>query len=184
MSTMAEYMARLTGPWCDIQDHLGFLYDTVRSRQDPVVVEFGVRRGNSTAAFLAALEGTSGHLWSGDVAMPEVPVEWFKNPHWTFLPGNDIDLRFKMPQEIDVLFIDTNHDYRHTLAELRTYVPRLAKGGVALLHDTQWDEGDAYLATPTGPVAQALDYFCQEAPYEWTNRGSKPGGYGLGLLYR
>src|SRR5690348_17788993 len=36
----------------------------------------------------------------------------------------------------DVFFLDTSHEYDHTLAELRAYMPRVAPGGVALFHDT------------------------------------------------
>ena len=46
-----------------------------------------------------------------------------------------------LPESIDLLFIDTSHEYEPTLAELRTYAPRLAPGGCIAMHDTISQDG-------------------------------------------
>jgi cephalosporin hydroxylase len=84
-----------------------------------------------------------------------------------------------LPAEVDVLFIDTSHEYGHTLAELRAYMPRVTPGGVALFHDTRifgtWSgEGDTI-----PPVARALDGYCAEAGLSWENLD---GEYGMGII--
>lgn len=185
LSYAQEYERRLHGPWTDIQDHLEFLYDTVRAYESPDVVELGVRSGESTSAFLAALEDiASGHLDSVDINPPQVPQHWFENPQWTFHQGNDLDLQAVLPPEFDVLFIDTSHTYEQTLAELRAFVPRVAPGGIVLMHDTQWLPPAISLTAPGGPVTEALDDWSVETGINWENRLSAPGWYGLGVIKR
>lgn len=181
MSFVEEYQRRLA-KWSDIQDHLPFLYDTVRSYKSPVVVELGTRSGESTSAFLAALETTGGLLYSVDLDHPQVPMDWFANPQWTFCQGNDLDLQAVLPDEINVLFIDTSHTVEQTLAELRAFEPRVAPGGVVLCHDTQWMYPSISLPEPGGPVTQALNIYCKETGLTWVNRASEPGFYGMGVI--
>lgn len=46
-----------------------------------------------------------------------------------------------LPATIDLLFIDTTHDYAPTLAELAAYVPRMSPGGLVVLHDSISQDG-------------------------------------------
>jgi predicted O-methyltransferase YrrM len=147
------------------------------SKGDVVVVELGVRSGNSSAAFLAGVELHGGHVYSVDLSRPKVP--WHGHPQWTFLLGDDIELADDLP-ECDVLFIDTSHHYQHTLIELETYVPKVKPGGVVLLHDTELERPDAAPADdPPFPVRAAVDKFCtaRELVPEYVE-----GCYGLGVI--
>lgn|GEM_PF-1172129 len=159
----------------DIKEYLPFLFETAASYPNVRVLELGTRRGNSTLAFLAAAEAVNGHVWSVDIDRvtdaPDGMMPWRKCPGWTFIQGDDLHpaVRAKLPAEVDVLFVDTSHEYDHTLEECRAYMPRLAPGGVALFHDT----------TSFPPVAQALDTWCEETGRTWENR---PGEYGLGVI--
>jgi Methyltransferase domain len=176
---------------CDISGHLEFLYETVRERGSPLsgkdrgrhcqVAELGVRSGNSTAAFLAALEITRGHLWSVDIRLVQVPAEWNRLATWSFLQASDLSEEAKafIPPQLDVLFIDTNHEQAHTLAELETYGPRVRGGGIICCHDTQWDPSGRQLPEPTGPVALALSQYCEKTGLAWKNR---PGSFGMGVI--
>ena len=142
------YLDRLL-TWSDIQEYMPFLHDTAKSYDKVRVLELGTRAGNSTMAFLAAAEAAGGHVWSGDVTdvrnYPEIsPLT--RVPFWTFVHGSDLDpaVQAQFPAEVDVFFLDTSHEYEHTLAELRAYMPRVAPGGVALFHDTNlcgWADG-------------------------------------------
>ena len=172
--------------WSDIQEYLPFLYEQARSRPGCRVLELGSRKGNSTLAFLAAAQESGGHVWSNDITDvtldPEGMRPWRAHPRWTFTCGDDMDpaVQGLLPAEVDVLFIDTSHEYEHTLAELRAYMPRLAPGGVALFHDTnimgwpgyQWDRD-------IPPVQAALNEWCEEARLSWQNM---PGSYGMGVI--
>jgi len=161
----------------DIRDHLPRLHDEATGG-DVTVLELGVRSGNSTAAFLAAVEEHGGHVHSVDMVRPRVP--WFGHEQWSFYLGDDMLLVNDLPDDVDVLFIDTSHHYRHTLAELAAFVPKVKAGGVVLMHDTELElpEG-APTHDPLFPVRTAIDEYC-------ATRGLTPeyveGCYGLGVI--
>jgi predicted O-methyltransferase YrrM len=161
----------------DIKDHLPRLHEEA-STGDVTVIELGVRSGNSTAAFLAAVEARGGHVYSVDVARPKVP--WFGHQQWAFLLGDDLALADELPDAVDVLFIDTSHHYKHTWAELEVYVPKVRPGGVVLMHDTELEAPDgAPAGDPVFPVRTAIDEYCLTV-------GLTPeyitGCYGLGVI--
>jgi beta-1,4-mannosyl-glycoprotein beta-1,4-N-acetylglucosaminyltransferase len=176
----AEYEARRSVR-SDIVDHLPTLYETVCRYPGARVLELGVRSGTSTSALLAAVDAVDGHLWSMDVIPPQVPAWWADTARWTLTIGDDLgqDVMNAAPAEVDVLFVDTSHAYEHTLAELRTYVPRVRAGGVVMCHDTELEVPAGVGASPPFPVAKALDTFCAETGRSWVNR---PGCYGLGVI--
>jgi cephalosporin hydroxylase len=172
--------------WSDIQEYLPFLHEQAWSRPGCRVLELGARRCTSTLAFLAGVAEAGGHVWSCDVQdvrqLPGGIGMWARNPLWTFVQGDDMDddVQAQLPPVCDLLFIDTSHEYEHTLAELRAYMPRVAPGGIALFHDTNvydWPGYDWHGEVP--PVRQALDEWCAEAGREWENL---PGQYGLGVI--
>lgn len=178
------YLDRLS-KWSDIQEYLPFLHETAKSYPQVRVLELGARRGNSTLAFLAAALPVHGSVVSVDLDpvadFSEGMRRWRGCPWWTFIQGDDMDeaVQAQLPAEVDVLFIDTSHEYGHTLAELRVFMPRVVPGGVALFHDTRifgtWSQpGDTI-----PPVARALDTWCEETGMTWENL---PGEYGLGIL--
>ena len=179
------YLDRLSRA-SDIREYLPFLYQTACSYPGARVLELGTRKGNSTLAFLAAAETVGGHVTSADVADvtadPEGMLPWARCPLWTFVRGDDTDpaVQAALPAAADVLFVDTSHEYEHTLAELRVFMPRLAAGGTALFHDTHVIGWPGY-KPPTGmpPVWQALDEYCRETGLSWQDM---PGHYGLGVI--
>ena len=176
----AEYGARRL-EWSDIVDHLPTLYETVSRYPGARVLELGVRTGTSTSALLAAVAAVGGHLWSVDIYPPQVPSWWADTDYWSLTVGDDLAEAVvnTAPTEVDVLFIDTSHAYEQTLAELRTYVPRVRAGGIVFCHDTEV-EGPSGVGTHTPfPVARALDVFCEETGLTWINR---PGSHGLGVI--
>lgn len=176
----AEYEHRKSTP-SDIVDHLPILNKTIYNHPMAWVLELGVRSGNSTAAFLPAVEDMQGHLWSVDIERPNVPDWWHELEQWSLIVGDDTsaEVADRLPKQLDVLFIDTSHAYDHTLTELRTYVPRVRPGGTVLLHDTEVESPEGVGANPPYPVARALDTFCQEAGMSWVNQN---GCNGLGVI--
>lgn len=172
-----EYETRCYTP-SDIFVHLPFLHRSA-SAGDVKVIELGVRGGNSTAAFLAAVEKHGGHVWSVDIAPPDVP--WGPHPQWTFIHGDDLRVADELPDGVDVVFIDTSHHYAQTLAELETYVPKLRPGGVVLLHDVELERPEGSLMVdPPFPVRVAVDEFCagHGLVVEYI-----AGCYGLGIVH-
>lgn len=167
----------------DLAAHLDYLREQARDR---VVIEIGVRTGISTAAFLSS----AAEVWSCDIHPARVPNSWFRLKDWHFILGSSTDARTAsaMPQRCDTLFIDGSHEYGQTLDELAIYWPRVRPGGLALLHDTQWEPIDPAanagntcreLDAPGGPVTRAIEAFTAAHGLQWSNR---PGSYGLGVI--
>lgn len=181
MTFAYEYQAVLDGgPWTDIRRHLPRLYEITYEYTWSRVLELGVRSGQSTLAFLAAAERTGGHVWSIDIDKPQVPAHWFtRSDIWTFTCGDDRVVNHDYP--VDVLFVDTSHEYQHTLHELDRFMPLVVPGGAALFHDTQWGTWRDACAVPGayGPVACALDTWCEQRGLTWVNH---PGSFGLGEI--
>ena len=186
LSTLRDGLADRLSRWSDIREYLPFLYETARSYDRVRVLELGSRKGNSTLAFLAAAEAADGYVTSADIA-PVIDdfaglYPWKNHRRWAFVQGDDMDpsVQSLLPAQVDVFFLDTSHEYEHTLAELRAYMPRVAPGGTALFHDTniigwpgyRWDG-------KVPPVRQALDDWCAETGRSWENM---PGEYGLGVV--
>ena len=172
----------------DIREYLPYLHDTAKAYPACRVLELGTRKGNSTLAFLAAVEPTRGHVWSVDIdnvtRVPDGMGPWAGCPLWTFTHGDDLHpaVAAAQPPEVDVLFIDTTHFYDHTLEELRLYAPRVAPGGVILCHDTKllvWEALAGPEPEQVPPVRRALGDWCAETGRVWEEI---PGEYGLGVV--
>lgn len=163
------YEQRL-GADTDIRDHLEYFVETCVELDAKHVIELGVRNGNSTVAWLYGLDQTEGHLWSVDPdgrAVGTIPPE-----RWTFVFGLDTDQTVidQLPNQVDVVFIDTTHYYQHTLYELELYVPRVRPGGRVLLHDTELEIPDGSVNEPPFPVKRAVAEYCEANDLRWTNR--------------
>jgi predicted O-methyltransferase YrrM len=179
------YLDRLS-KWSDIQEYLPFLYETAKSYPKVRVLELGTRKGNSTLAFLAGAKTVDGSVTSVDLDRvtdnPDGMLAWRNVPYWRFIQGSDLDeaVQALLPVEVDVLFIDTSHEYEHTLQELRLYMPRVVKGGVALFHDTKLKSWYGYEPPiDAAPVTQALNDYCDQEGISWEEL---PGVYGLGVI--
>jgi predicted O-methyltransferase YrrM len=156
----------------DINEHLPTLYELVLELNAQQVIELGVRWGDSTSAFLAALEQTGGKLWSCDIVEPLAPIAsfWGRCPHWTFVLGDDQDLADEAPDGVDILFIDTSHEYEHTLWEMEHYGSKVRSGGRIVLHDTMIEA-----------VVESIEMFLRDREWEYTNTEACNG---LGIIYK
>ena len=169
----ALYAARSRTP-SDIYQHLPRLHAEA-STGNAQVIELGVCAGNSTVAFLAAVERHGGHVWSVDIVKPDLP--WDTHPQWTLIVGDDIAVADQLPNGVDVVFIDTSHHYTDTLLELSVYVPKVKPGGVVLLHDTELPRMKR--RDPDWPVRTAIDKYCRQ---HGLTPEYVPNCYGLGVI--
>lgn len=183
--SIADVYDQLLSRWSDIQDMMPLLRETAASYPRPVIIELGVRSGNSTTALLAGTALNGGEVWSCDIDAVSLPPEVASLESWKFRHGDSAGeaILAWMPQEADVIFIDTSHTYEQTIAELEAYVPRLKPGGVMLLHDTQWEPPAISLPEPGGPVTRALNDFCARTGRSWYNVASAEGFYGMGVIH-
>ena len=125
----------------DIHEHLLTLYGLVLGLNAQVVVELGA--GQSTYALCAGVNATGGHLWSIDLYQtalvqggPPKGSDLSKEPNFTFLHTDDIGAAIGWDRKIDLLFIDTSHEYEHTKKELNTWLKFVKVGGKIAMHDT------------------------------------------------
>jgi hypothetical protein len=167
-----------------LSEYLPLLFGSVARYREPVVVEIGTYRGESTVSLLAGAELAGGHVWSIDID-PHVPFLKVLDAHdeadrkmWTFVNGDSTALTSarQVPGRIDVLFIDGDHRYDQVVAELKLYLPRMRGGGVALLHDVHPSAfGDPELCR----VGEALDDTLPGMGLRWQDL---PGVVGLGVI--
>lgn len=130
-SLESTYRQLLTQP-SDIQAHLPRLVTLVEKLNAQRVCELGVRTGVSTVAWLEGLRRTGGHLWAVDV--DECPIE---HRQLTSIRGDDCspEVVAQIPDDLDIVFVDTSHLYVHTQREIELYLPKLAIGGCMVFHD-------------------------------------------------
>ena len=99
-----------------------------------LIVELGVRGGDSTYALSRAAEVFGAKLISVDITdCRNVSDYW----NWEFVLSDAIEfIRRSKIRNIDVLLIDTSHKYEHTKQEIRHYFKRLSKNALVMFHDT------------------------------------------------
>jgi len=126
----------------DINEHLETIYNETVKAQPKLIVELGVRGGESTFVFERAALISESNLLSVDIEDIDFKSDYEK---WQFYRGDDIELgknftKFakenNLPEKIDVLFIDTSHQYKHTVDEINTWFKHLSDNGIVLFHDT------------------------------------------------
>ncbi|MCD4813743.1 class I SAM-dependent methyltransferase [bacterium] len=133
-----DYAAKRT----DISDHLTTLFHEALSSRPNIIVELGTRGGASTFIFKKVAEHFQIPLISVDI---DNCRELGSHPFWTFVHSDDIAFSEKyvdwckekqFPQSIDLLFIDTSHEYKHTVQEIKHWLPLVSENGKIIFHDT------------------------------------------------
>lgn len=154
MSVEGQYEA-MVHQWTDVVNHLPRMVDLVVNLGAQHVLELGTRDGVSTRAWLMGLSVTGGRLTTVDL-LPAPPLESGQVP-WTHIVGSDMDPdvveRLREAGPYSVVFIDTSHEFQHTMDEIATYWPMVAEGGCMCFHDLYLDETGG---TKPGPVLQAI----------------------------
>jgi predicted O-methyltransferase YrrM len=132
----------------DISFHLPMLALLIREFNLQSIVELGTRHGISTVALLEAARHTGGRVLSLDID-PCVEAKHRVEDAglgaaWTFVHCSDVDFPDQdIPDQIDLLFVDTSHRYTHTKQELLKFGSRVRRNGWIVLHDYVSFEGVA-----------------------------------------
>ena len=134
-------------PYCRL------LYENAINLKAKTILELGVGEGFSTIALLAAVKETDGMVWSIDKRNWASGITRIQNTpfidaqKWHLIISDDIMYAKRWNLTVDILYVDTSHQYEHTLNELELYSPYVRKGGAVLLHDTlltgEWDGAPA-----------------------------------------
>lgn len=148
-----------------------YLNALVRLLRPRTVLELGTCEGGSAFFMALALE-QGATLTTVDVG-PHHP--WQLGPLLYDLRlrrvlGDDLDLGIyegRPPQGVDLLFVDTLHEYGHVTRELELYLPLLSPGAVVVMDDIHLNEG----------MARAWD----ELPLEKLEAGDQYHWSGFGI---
>lgn len=154
----------------------GVVERELKNIDNPVVIELGVRSGHSTLALLNGLFNIKkGRLYSADIDSCDAAhhsVSQAELYHlWYFKQVDSIEFA-KDFQQCDLLFIDSSHEYQHTLNELQIWSPKIKKNGIIILHDILSTDG----------VPKAIRDFMKKDK-TWTTYNINVGP-GLGFLIR
>jgi len=126
----------------DINEHLTSLYFITLQMSAKLVVELGVRSGESTVAFLEGVNRTDGRVVSVDIEecpkAREMVERYGLGGRWTFVRSDDIEFGkgWDRSRKVDIVFVDTSHLYEHTKREIEVFEPIVRPGGVLIFHDT------------------------------------------------
>jgi len=173
----------------DISDHLPDLFLLALRRRPTLLVELGVRGGESAGALTEAARILSANIVGVDI---EDCGQAYKGQGTHFVHSDDIAFSEKFPEwcaehglppSVDLLFIDTSHLYDHTREEIRTWFEHLSPACTVLFHDTNLqrrycrrDGSQGYGWDNERGVARALqEYleleFDENAPFRGRARG-------------
>jgi predicted O-methyltransferase YrrM len=148
----------------DVRDHLPLFVDLVVDLDAVRVCELGVRGGISTIAWLMGLEQTNGRLWAIDIN----PAP-FDHSRMTFVQGDDCDQAVidQVPDDLDILFVDSSHLYSHTAMEIERWTPKVGDGGCIVFHDTAEERFDHHPDDePPFPVRKAVEEAAHELGWQ------------------
>ena len=108
-------------------------------RENPIIVELGVDKGQSTRVFLNAInDKPKARLISIDIRDCKQAV---KSSNWEFVQQDSIDvesLLLKKPiikDGIDILYVDSLHTQSHVLKEVYSYFEYIKPNGVIYFDD-------------------------------------------------
>lgn len=111
------------------------LLPLIKNIKNPIILELGVQRGNSTKKFLELCEINNGFLYSVDIDDCSKVVD---SNRWTFINSRDDNFEYvksKIPQNLNVIFIDTLHEANHVEKLIYNYYDNLVPGGYLFIDD-------------------------------------------------
>lgn len=176
---MAAYLKAASTP-SDINEHLKRMFEL--SEGAVSIAEFGVRSGESTRAFLAAKPK---RLYSFDTSTNcAVGVQAAPGTRWIklFDPVRGDSLKADLPEEVDIVFIDTLHTRDQVYAELTRHSKQCKR--YLLGHDFFGPFGAAcQVGENKGGVQAGVKAFLAEHP-EWKIKETHSHNNGLFVLER
>src|SRR5437879_10845768 len=126
----------------DSSSHLEALYVAGLTAHPRLIVERGVRGGESTFVFERLARRSGADLVSVDIVDCST-VSRYERWHWQQEDDVGLGRRFRswceargLEPRVDVLFVDTSHLYDHTCPEIHAWFPPLSARAVAGFHGT------------------------------------------------
>tara|TARA_Y100000590_G_C15664152_1_gene993836 strand:- start:423 stop:1055 length:633 start_codon:yes stop_codon:yes gene_type:complete len=113
-------------------------FDFLEKKQNPKILEFGVRHGISTKLFIDICEKQKGFVISVDV---DDYSKKFNSNSWKFIHGRDDDFKLIekfISKDFDLIYLDSFHDAEHVAKIFYHYYPYLKKNGLFIIDDVSW----------------------------------------------
>jgi len=146
-----EFLLARSYAWNSEASVSEFLGELAFRQRACTVVELGCYVGWTSAHLALGLQaaGRGGKLWCLDYEVRFLDAARANLARLglaervEFVPGLSLApaTLAALPAEIDLLFIDTSHEYQATLDEIAAYLPRLAPSGLIALHDSVSQDG-------------------------------------------
>ncbi len=112
-----------------------FLFPIIKGINNPIILELGVQKGRSTKKFLDICKKNNGKLFSIDI---DDCSNIINDKSWNFYQTRDDNFEYiksKIPEKIDILFIDTLHEANHVKKLINKYYPIIKKNGFIFIDD-------------------------------------------------
>ena len=117
----------------------------VETFRPKTIVECGVDQGWSTLTLLRGAHENGTKMVSFDTKFCDAAVlrvqEARLDPHWEFRLGDSREDPEQAIDDIDLLFLDTEHNEDQVLSELRVWEKRMTAESAVFIHDTAIHRG-------------------------------------------
>lgn len=142
ISSYKEVLKYANAKDSDISSHLPAIFAHTVIQNPQIVIESGVRSGESSYAFKKAIELCNSTLIGIDIDIKVAHVYEHLDIKKSELHIMD-DLKFLawwnsslyQNKKVDIVFIDTSHFYDHTMQELELFLALLNDSGLFIFHD-------------------------------------------------
>jgi len=112
-----------------------YLFSIIKKIKNPIILELGVQKGRSTIKFLELCKNNNGKLFSIDI---DDCSSVSNDENWNFYQTRDDNFKFiksKIPNKIDILFIDSLHEADHVEKLINNYYSLIKKNGYIFIDD-------------------------------------------------
>lgn len=150
-----------------------FLYNEIKERKPNVVVEIGTGNGYSGTWIAQALKENEGGIFT-TIDNVNRNIEWLsrfdETPRINTVCGEYADFVRSIPEPIDMLFLDGDHQINNIVKDIELAYPYLSEGAMVYVHDTLYIEImgkclsdyfngiDSELLNSTGVKSSKLDW--------------------------
>lgn len=169
----------------DSDRHIMTLFSIALASKSKVMIELGVRGGDTTLPLLEAAKINDAILYSVDINDVDFDVRDDLKQHWRFIKSDAIEFlkSWDKNKTVGFIYVDDWHSYEHVKNELEIIDSMVSPSSVVLLHDlmyggttpfyhvdltnsggAQWANGGPYRA-----VAELNPQFWEFSTLPWNN---------------
>jgi len=136
------------------------LFNAVCYLRCQIIVEIGAMLGTSSMVLGLAAKEAAGKVWSIEIRPRK---EWRENIQYyalqdrvTLIQGNSRTINLKLPAQIDLLFIDGDHQTQSVLDDYYNWIDKVRDGGWIGFHDIY--------GPPSAKVKKAIEMILNKEP--------------------